>query len=202
MVDLRVEAVRGKPPHAARDQRQAAAVVDRRLVLGEHDQRRSRLVQPRVHPRRDLDAAREGQPYVNVVVHVVRFERAADLVAQRFVGGNLRESECLGGAAKPLQVLRQAEDRSAVNAQPFPDRVASLDGGIERADPGPVAVHQLTVDVDQDVAVAFVEGLEHGNTIRFGRNLVKRPAARGGGRGGARRTPGTRRPGAGTSPES
>ena len=54
-------------------------VVDRRLVLGQHDQRRPRLVQPRVHAAGDLHAARQRQADVDAVGHVVGGERAADL---------------------------------------------------------------------------------------------------------------------------
>ena len=79
VVDLRVEAVGREAPHAAGDEREPVAVVDRRLVLGEHDQRRARLVEPRIHAGGDLHAAREREADVHAVAHAVRLERAADL---------------------------------------------------------------------------------------------------------------------------
>jgi hypothetical protein len=46
-----------------------------------------------------------------------------------------------------------------VEPEPFPDRVAALDDGVERAHPGPVAVRELAVHVDDEVAVTLIEDL-------------------------------------------
>ena len=64
-------------------------------------------------------------------------------------------------AAQAVQVLDQPEDPAVVEPQALPDRVAALHRAVERADAGLVAVHELAVDVDEQVAVALVEGLEH-----------------------------------------
>jgi hypothetical protein len=71
MVDLRVEAVRRRAAHARGDQRDAGRVVHRVLELGQHDERRAGLVEPRVHAGGDLDTAGEGEPDVHAVPHAV-----------------------------------------------------------------------------------------------------------------------------------
>ena len=53
--------------------------VHRRLVLREHDERRARRVEARVHARGDLHAARQRETDVDAVEHRVRLERPADL---------------------------------------------------------------------------------------------------------------------------
>ncbi len=93
MVDVRVKHVRRRPPHRAGDQPNARLVVDRRLVLGEHDERRAGLVQPRVHAARDLDPPRQREPDVNVVSHLVRRERLLDLGDDLVVRRDLGEGE-------------------------------------------------------------------------------------------------------------
>ena len=55
----------------------------------------------------------------------------------------------------------QFENAAIIEPQSFPDRVAALDRGIKRADAGLIPVHELAVDVYQQVAVLFVEALEH-----------------------------------------
>ncbi len=59
-------------------------------------------------------------------------------------------------------MLGEFEDGVVVESEAFPDGVAALDGGVEWADAGVVAVDEFGVDVDEEVAVAFVVGLEHG----------------------------------------
>src|SRR5712691_6768395 len=58
-------------------------------------------------------------------------------------------------------MLVQFEDAAVVKTQSFPDRVTALHGGIERTDPGFAALHQLTVDVYDQVAVLRVKFLQH-----------------------------------------
>src|SRR5262249_54733383 len=68
VVDFRVQAVWRRSADAASDERDAALVVDRRLVLGQYEERRSGLVQPRVHAGSDFDTARQRQANVDAVV--------------------------------------------------------------------------------------------------------------------------------------
>ena len=65
----------------------------------------------------------------------------------------------------------QFENAAVIEPQSFPDRVAALHRGIERADAGLVPVHELAVDVHQQVAVLFVELLEHIRPIRTSYDL-------------------------------
>jgi hypothetical protein len=58
-------------------------------------------------------------------------------------------------------MLLELENPSLVQPQSFPDRIAALDSRIERADSGFVAMDQLPVDVDDQVAVFRVKLLKH-----------------------------------------
>ena len=58
-------------------------------------------------------------------------------------------------------MLVQFEDPTVVKTQPFPNRVAALHRGIERTDPGLVPMHELTIDVDDQVAVLGIKFLQH-----------------------------------------
>jgi hypothetical protein len=68
----------------------------------------------------------------------------------------------LGGGAEAVKVLFELEDSAVVEAKALPDGIATLYRGVEGANAGFVAMDQLPVDVDQEVAVFFVEFLEHG----------------------------------------
>ena len=130
-------------------------------MFREHDQRRPRLVQARVHPGGDLHAAGQRQANMNAVAHLVRGQRAPDLVDDFFVRRNFRKGERFRGTPEPGEMFVQFEDAAVIEPQSFPDRVAALHRGIKRADAGLVAVHELAVDVHQQVAVLLVELLEH-----------------------------------------
>ena len=58
-------------------------------------------------------------------------------------------------------MLVQLEDTAVVKTQAFPDRIAALHGRIKRTDSRLVPVHQLSVDVNKQVAVSVVEFLQH-----------------------------------------
>ena len=98
---------------------------------------------------------------MDAVTHPVRFQRASDLGDDRLVRGDLREGERLGGASQPVQVLDELEDPALVQPQPLPHGVPALDGAVERADAGLVAVQELAAHVDDQVPVALVELLQH-----------------------------------------
>ena len=98
---------------------------------------------------------------MNAVGHAVGFQRAADFADDLLMGGDNGEGERLGGAAQAVEVFGQLEDATVVEAEAFPDGVAALHGGIERADAGLVAVDEPAADVDDQVAVLFVGFLEH-----------------------------------------
>ena len=161
VVDLRVEAVRRRTAHARGDQGDPGRVVHRRLVLGQHDQRRPRLVQPRVHPTGDLHPPGQREPDVDSVGHVVGLQRAPDLAGDLLVRGHRVERQCLRRPPQPGQVLVQPEDSAVVDPQALPHRVAALHGGVERADRRLGPVRQAPGDVDDQVPVALVELLQH-----------------------------------------
>jgi hypothetical protein len=58
-------------------------------------------------------------------------------------------------------MLVQSKNPALVKPQSFPNGIAALDRGIERADAGFVPMNKPTVDVDDQIAVSFVEFLQH-----------------------------------------
>ncbi len=161
VMDPSVEDIRRRAPIAAGRQSDPALVIHGRFELGEDDERRTRLVEPRVHAGCDLLAAGQGQTDVDAIPHAVRFQRSTDLRDDLGVGGNPVERERFGGRSQPRQVLVELEDPAGVEPQSLPHRVAALHCRVERTHPGFVTVRKLAIDVDEQVAVAFVEALEH-----------------------------------------
>ena len=55
----------------------------------------------------------------------------------------------------------QLENATVIKSQTFPDSIPTLHGRIEWTDPSLVAMDELAVDVNDQVAISFVEFLEH-----------------------------------------
>src|SRR5436190_10023147 len=53
------------------------------------------------------------------------------------------------------------ENPAVVQPQSFPHRIASLHSRIKGANPGLVAVHELTVDINDQVAISLIKFLKH-----------------------------------------
>src|SRR5262245_7404410 len=60
-----------------------------------------------------------------------------------------------------VEMLVELEDFTLVQAQPFPHGIAALDDGVERTYARVVAVEELAVDIDEQIAVLLVERLQH-----------------------------------------
>src|SRR5436305_6807467 len=150
-----------RPPHLARDQGQASSRVNRRLMFREDDQGRSALVQARIHSGGDLDSARQRQPNVHRIVHLVRGYSAFYLVDDPFVRRDLSKGQRFCGSPQPGQMLAQFENATVVEAKTLPDCIAALHDRIEGTDSGFVPVNEPPVDIHQQVAVLFVELLQH-----------------------------------------
>ena len=88
VMNSRIENFRRRPADAASDQGQPGPRIDRWLMFREDDQRRTRLIQTRIHPGRDLHAASQRETDMNAVSHFVRGERAPDFIDDFFVRGN------------------------------------------------------------------------------------------------------------------
>ena len=84
-----------------------------------------------------------------------------DLGNNRVMRRNLGKRQRCGRAAQPVEMLGEFENAAVVQSQAFLHRVAALHDGIKWTDAGFVAMNELAVDVDEKVAVAFVESLEH-----------------------------------------
>ena len=74
---------------------------------------------------------------------------------------NFGERKRAGGTVQSIEMLVQFENATAVKPQSFPNGVATLHRGIKRADSRFVAMNELTVDVNDQIAVSFVEFLKH-----------------------------------------
>src|SRR5439155_10177162 len=71
---------------------------------------------------------------------------------------------------QPVEMFVELENSTVIQAQPFPDCVAALHCRIERADPCFVTMHQLPVDIDDQVAVSLIEFLQHLKETKLIRN--------------------------------
>src|SRR5262249_57908031 len=115
----RAQAGRRWSAHGTCDEPDAERGVDGWLVLCEHDQCGTALVEPRVHATGDLDPAGQGEPYVDVVGHLVRPQRRADLPGDLLVGRDPLEREGRGRTPQPGQMLVQLEDPALVEPAPL-----------------------------------------------------------------------------------
>jgi len=97
---------------------------------------------------------------VNAILHPVSCEGAPDLLDDFFVRGDFGKSERSRRSMQTVEMLVQFENPAVVNSQPFPDGIPTLHRRIERADPGFIAMKQLTVDVNDQIAISFVEALQ------------------------------------------
>ena len=98
---------------------------------------------------------------MHAVPHLVGCERASDFFGDFFARRNLDERKSAGRTLQPIEMLLELENPALINSQSFPDGVAALNDGIEWADTSLLAMHQLTVDVYDQIAVSFVEFLQH-----------------------------------------
>jgi hypothetical protein len=58
-------------------------------------------------------------------------------------------------------MLVEFENPAIVQPQSFPDCVPALHGRIKRADPRLIAMHKLTVDINDQVAISLIGFLKH-----------------------------------------
>jgi hypothetical protein len=58
-------------------------------------------------------------------------------------------------------MLVEFENPAIVQPQSFPHRVATLHGGIKRADRSLIAMHKLTVYINGQVTISLIEFLKH-----------------------------------------
>ena len=91
MMNSRVENLRRWPANLARDQSQPGFRVNRSFMLGEHNQRRTALIQARIHARRDLHAAGERKTNMDAIAHFVCRKRALNLVGHFLARRNFGE---------------------------------------------------------------------------------------------------------------
>src|SRR5262245_22934991 len=157
----RIENLARRAPDLARNQSQTRFRINRRLVLREYDQRRLALIQTWIHSRRNLYTAGKSQADVHAVTHLICRERAFDLIDDFFAGRNLCERQRARRAHQSVKMLVKLENAAVVHPQSFPNRIATLHGRIKRTDAGFVAVYELTVDINDQVAISLVEFLKH-----------------------------------------
>ena len=98
---------------------------------------------------------------MNTVAHFVRGKRAFDFLNDFFPPWDFCERQGSGRMLQPVEMFVELENPTVVESQSFPHRIAALHRRIEWADPCFIAMHQLPVDVHNQVAVSLVEFLQH-----------------------------------------
>lgn len=160
-VNVLVEHVSGWATERGSDQRDTCLVVDGCFVLSEDDEGAAELIDAWVQAAGVLEASRQREADVNVIPHVVGFERAAKFIDELLVAGHAFELKGGRTSLESIQVCFEFEDAAVVNPQAFPHCVAVLHRRVERADASFVSVDEVAVDVGEDICVGFVECLEH-----------------------------------------
>ena len=126
-VDVLIEHVGEGPPLPGRDQPDPVLVVeDRRLVLGEDEERAARLVDPRIEAACVFKPPRDGQPHVHPVMHLIGRERKGQFRHERCLGRNTRVCQHCRTLVEPSEMGPEPEDAAIVESQPLPDGVAVL----------------------------------------------------------------------------
>ena len=95
-------------------------------MFGQDDQGRTRLIQSRIHPGSDFDAAGKSQANVNAILHLVSGKGALDFFDDFFARRNFGERKRGRGSVQPIEMLVQFENATAVKPQSFPNGVAAL----------------------------------------------------------------------------
>ena len=109
---------------------------------------------------------------MHVVVHVVRLGRLPQRFGNaRFVHADIHRHG-FAGVEEPVHVLIEKRPCAVIEAHALPDAVAQHETTVIDRDLGLVAVDDVAVDVDLDVAVAdvFVSGVGRGV---FGHAVVR-----------------------------
>jgi hypothetical protein len=65
---------------------------------------------------------------------------------------------------QPMQMFVQLEDATVIKAQTFPDSIPTLHRRIEWTDPSLIAMDELAIDINDQVAISLVEFLQHSKT--------------------------------------
>lgn len=130
-------------------------------MLSEDKEGTAELVDSGIEARGVFDAAADREANMDIVAHVVRFEGTAQFIGESLVSGVTFVTEHVCAFAKPREVFVELEDAAFVKSQSFPNRVTILHRRIERANPGFVAMNESTVDVDDEIAIGGVVGLQH-----------------------------------------
>ena len=99
---------------------------------------------------------------MDAVAHFVGRECALQFLDNFFAWRKIENRQRARRFFESIEMFYQFKDATVVEPQAFPNRVTALDRGIERTDPGLVAVDQFTVDVNDQVFVLRIKLLLHG----------------------------------------
>src|SRR6185369_15885703 len=102
---------------------------------------------------------------MNAVPHLICCKRALDFLDDFLARWNLGERQGARRTLQPVEMFVELKNSAVIQAQPFPDCVAALHCRIERSDSGPIAMHELPVDIDNQVAISLIEFLKHLNYL-------------------------------------
>ena len=130
----------------------------RHLVFGHDDDAGAADGIAGILVRCGLDPAGYHEPQVHAIVHVVGGEQPAQFGNQGRALESDIQANALRSPVQAIQVLIQEEERTLVQAQPFPYPVAHHETAVEYGDGGGVARHQTAIEIDQRVGVARIGG--------------------------------------------
>ncbi len=102
---------------------------------------------------------------MHAVVHLVGGEGALDLLHDHFARWDFCERQGTRGVKEAIEMLIQLEDSPVIKPQSLPDRITSLHRRVERTNAGFVAMNELAVEVDQQVAVSLIKLLQHRDAL-------------------------------------
>ena len=118
-------------------------------------------VEFRVHAGCDLFAPRQRKPNMHAIVHAVCAQRCENRLLDLFDRRYLLKGKCMCRVVQPLQVAGERSDTAAIDAQAFPNRIATLYRAVKNRNLGLGAWFELTIDVDLNIGVAGIRTL-HG----------------------------------------
>ncbi len=157
-VELGVERIRRRA--ANRGSEQADALLKTfgidAFVLGDDDNGWSALGQARVLRGRSLDAARNHQAHMHVVMHIVGADRFVECLCEFLRHHADVESNGFRSLIEPREMLVEPDQNIMMKAQSFPHAIPHQKAAVKNRDFGIVARDEFAVDIYQYVLIPFI----------------------------------------------
>ena len=126
------------------------------LVFGDDHERGRAKCDAGILVGRELRSAGDHQPDMHAVGHAVGGEGVGDRTGQFTATAADIQRDGLGALVQAIQMRIQEQRLATMHAQAFPDAVAEHETGVEHRHHRFGARLHLAVDVNQDVAIAWV----------------------------------------------